>query len=73
MRGGEARRREDIHPSLCLREHRTRPRAEDTDKHPHRHHTSLDLYVCVMQLWGREEWGTCYVAGAGHFTPVGPS
>lgn len=33
MRGGEARRREDIHPSSCLREHRTRLRAEDTGKH----------------------------------------
>lgn len=75
---GEARRREDIRPSAGLQEHRTKLRAEDTGKHPHRYtlpcrFTYMCVWVCVTQLWGREGWETCYVAGAGHFTPVGPS
>lgn len=41
MRGGEARRGEDIHPSRCLRERRTRLRAEDMNAHTDNKHTPV--------------------------------
>lgn len=67
-RGKEKRGRLSL--SLCL--HVQRAKTEGS-----RHHVSTQtllvcVSVCVMQLWGKSEWEACYVAGAGHFTPVGP-
>lgn len=42
-------------------------------RHPPRYTCSFTcVFVCVSCSCGGEGAGTCFVAGAGHFTPVGP-